>query len=123
LFETDYYLEPETVREAVTRKGMFNLIHHEYAIKVDFVVRKDTPYRRRELARRKKTPIDGRDIYVVSPEDLILSKLEWAKDSHSEVQLNDVRNLLKNVKQLNRRYLIRWAKALGVERLYREVVE
>ena len=57
----------------------------------------------------------------MSPEDLILSKLEWAKESRSEVQLNDVRNLLQDVKGLNRRYLTRWAKALGVETLYREV--
>jgi len=45
--------------------------------------------------------VDDQDLYVVSPEDLILSKLEWAKDSRSEVQLNDVRNLLKDVKPLN----------------------
>jgi hypothetical protein len=57
----------------------------------------------------------------VSSEDLILSKIDWAKDSRSEAQLKDVRNLLKDVKGLNRRYLIRWAKALGVEALYQEV--
>lgn len=89
LFENDYYLEPETVRAAVKNKGMFNLIHDEYIIKIDFVVRKDTPYRRREFARRKKVAVDDQDLYVVSAEDLILSKLEWAKDSRSEVQLND----------------------------------
>ena len=100
---------------------MFNLIHNEYIIKIDFVVRKDTPYRRREFSRRKKVAVDDQDLYVVAPEDLILSKLEWAKDSRSEVQLNDVRNLLKDVKRLNRSYLTRWAKALGVESLYREV--
>jgi hypothetical protein len=121
LFENDYYLEPETVRGAVKNKGMFNLIHDEYIIKIDFVVRKDTPYRRREFSRRKKVAVEDQDLYVVAPEDLILSKLEWAKDSRSEVQLNDVRNLLKDVKRLNRSYLTRWAKALGVEALYREV--
>jgi hypothetical protein len=121
LFEKDYYLEPETVREAVKTKGIFNLIHNEYVIKIDFVVRKDAPYRRREFSRRRKVAVDDQDLYVVSPEDLILSKLEWAKESRSEVQLNDVRNLLKDVKGLNRRYLTRWAKALGVETLYREV--
>ena len=57
----------------------------------------------------------------MAPEDLILSKLEWAKDSRSEVQLNDVRNLLTDVKGLNRSYLARWAKVLGIESLYREV--
>jgi hypothetical protein len=119
-FEKDHYLEPETVREAVKNHGMFNLIHDQYIIKVDFVVRKNTPYRRREFARRKKISIDGQELYVVAPEDLILSKLEWAKDSKSQVQLRDVQNLLQSVKKLDRRYLARWAKQLGVESLYRE---
>ena len=92
----------------------------EVIIKVEFVVRKDTPYRRREFARRKKISIDGQDVYVVAPEDLILSKLAWAKDSKSEVQLKDVQNLLQSVKKLDRRYLARWTKQLGVESLYRE---
>jgi len=121
LFEKDCYLEPETVRRAVRNRGMFNLIHNEYVIKVDFVVRKDSPYRRREFSRRKRVSVDDQDFYVVAPEDLILSKLEWARESRSEVQLADVRNLLKSVKKLDRRYLARWARALSVESLYREV--
>jgi len=119
-FEKDHYLEPATVREAVKSRGMFNLIHDRYVIKVDFVVRKDTPYRRKEFSRKKKISVEGHELYVVAPEDLILSKLEWAKDSKSEVQLRDVRNLLQSVKGLDRRYLARWAKQLGVGSLYRK---
>ena len=121
IFAEDFYIERQAVEEAVKRKGMFNLIHTEYVIKVDFVVRKDSPYRRKEFSRRKKVSVDDRFLYVVAPEDLILSKLDWAKDSKSEVQLTDVRNLLRSVKGLDRRYLVRWAKQLGVESLYREV--
>jgi hypothetical protein len=122
-FEKDHYLEPETVREAVKNKGMFNLIHDQYIIKVDFVVRKDTPYRRREFSRKKKISVDGENLYIVAPEDLILSKLVWAKDSKSEIQLRDVQNLLQSVKGLDRRYLARWAKQLGVDSLYRGVTQ
>ena len=121
LFETDFYLDPQTVRDAVKQQGMFNLIQNEYIIKIDFIVRKDSAYRRREFSRRKRVAVDDRNLYFVAPEDLILSKLEWAKDSRSEMQLSDVRNLLNSVKRLNRRYLARWAKELGVESLYREV--
>lgn len=121
LFQTDYYLEPQTVRDAVENKGMFNLIQNDHVVKVDFILRKDSPYRRREFSRRKKIAIDGHSFYLVAPEDLILSKLDWAKDSRSEMQLSDVRNLLKSVRPLNRRYLARWAKELGIESLYREV--
>lgn len=122
-FEKDHYLEPETLREAVKNKGMFNLIHDQYIIKVDFVVRKDTPYRRREFSRKKKISVDGENLYIVAPEDLILSKLVWAKDSKSEIQLRDVQNLLQSVKGLDRRYLARWGKQLGVDSLYREVTQ
>lgn len=85
-FKKDHYLEPATVRAAVKTKGMFNLIHDKYILKVDFVVRKDTPFRRREFARKKKISVDGQYLSVVAPEDLILSKLVWAKDSNSEFQ-------------------------------------
>jgi hypothetical protein len=121
LFETDFYLDSETVRDAVRRRSMFNLIQNEYVIKIDFIVRKDSPYRRREFSRRKGVAVDNRTLYLVAPEDLILSKLEWAKESRSEMQLSDVKNLLNSVKPLNRRYLARWAKELGVESLYREL--
>jgi hypothetical protein len=120
LFEADFYLDPETVRDAVRNRRMFNLIQNEYVIKIGFIVRKDSPYRRREFSRRKPVAVDDRSLYLVAPEDLILSKLEWAKDSRSEMQLSDVRHLLKSVKRLNRRYLLRWAKELGVESLYHE---
>ena len=65
--------------------------------------------------------LEGQEVYFVAAEDLILSKLAWAKDSRSEVQLNDVPNLVQYVKGLNRSYLRRWAKVLGVASLYREV--
>jgi len=123
LFEKDYYLEPNTVRGAVKNKAMFNLIQNEHVIKVDFVVRKDSDYRRTEFARRKQITVEGQTLYVVSPEDLILSKLYWTKDSESEIQLLDVRNLLKSVKKLNRSYIARWAKRLGIETLYRRVAK
>jgi hypothetical protein len=123
LFQDDYYIEPETVGRAARTKGMFNLIHNQYVIKIDFVARNNTAYRRREFSRRKKARVEGKNVYIVAPEDLILSKLVWAKDSRFGVQLNDVRNLLKSVKKLDRRYRARWAKELTVASLYREVSE
>jgi hypothetical protein len=62
LFEADYYLDPETVRDTVGR-GMFNLIHDEYIIKIDFVVRKDTPTATGS-SRKKKVAVDDQDLYV-----------------------------------------------------------
>ena len=63
-------------------------------IKIDFIVRKDTPYRAAEFERRRRVPMPGFEAWIVSREDLILSKLAWAKDSGSELQRRDVAALL-----------------------------
>jgi Nucleotidyl transferase of unknown function (DUF2204) len=121
IFCRDFYLDRETVADAIRSRRMFNVIHSESVIKVDFIVRKDSPYRRTEFARRRKILVEDQEIQVVAPEDLILSKLEWAKESRSEFQLTDVRNLFRSAQGLDLEYLAHWAKELGIEALYREV--
>ena len=45
----------------------------------------------------------------------------WARDSRSEMQLGDVRNLISSVKNLDWTYIERWANDLGVAHLLQEV--
>ncbi len=85
------------------------MIHTPTVIKVDCIVRKDSRYRRTEFARRRTITVEGRAVDLVAPEDLILSKLAWAKPSHSEIQLRDVRNLIACVETLDWSYIARWA--------------
>lgn len=117
----DWHADPEEIGDAVRRAGMFNLIHRPSVVKVDLVVRKDEPYRREEFSRRRMIRIDEEEIAFVAPEDLLLSKLCWAKESRSEVQLKDARALLHGAEPLDRNYLERWARSLGVWDLYQEV--
>ena len=93
LFKDDFYIDRDTVVEALSQRGIFNIIHNEYVIKIDFIVRKDSPYRELEFTRRREINVEGVGIWMVSPEDLILSKLVWAEDRLSEMQLGDVRNI------------------------------
>lgn len=118
LFRDDFYIDREAMIEAIGKKGMFNIIHGKHVVKVDFIVRKDAPYREVEFGRRRKIEVDKGSVFVVSPEDLILSKLCWAKESLSELQLRDVRNLLKVVKNLDNAYLDRWVRSMGLEGVY-----
>lgn len=121
LFGGEFYVDREAVRRAVQERGIFNLIHEASVIKVDLVVRKESAYRREEFARRRRIRLDAEELWIVAPEDLILSKLDWARESRSEVQLADVRNLLASVPNLDEAYLGRWTGQLGLEALYREV--
>lgn len=112
-FQTDYYVSRETVKDAVRRRSLFNLIHNESLVKVDFVIRKNTRYRRVEFKRRRRVRIGNTEIYVVSKEDLIISKITWARESRSEMQRRDVRSLLES--GYDEEYLEYWLKELELE--------
>lgn len=107
---TDYYLSPEAATEAVASTSCFNLIHLATMVKIDIMVRKSTQYRMLEFSRRQLHDIEGHRIWVVAKEDLILSKLDWARDSLADRQLADVRNLLAT--GCDQAYLQTWAKNL-----------
>lgn len=122
LFSPDFYIDEGAVQRAIEGRSMFNAIHNAWMIKVDFIVRKDSEYRKMELNRRKSINLEeGLSIFVASPEDLILSKLEWFKNTGSEVQKRDIRSLLALVPNLDYDYLNQWALALDVSKQLKEI--
>ena len=121
IFGKDFYLDRNSLAEAVEQKGMFNLIHNDYVVKIDFIVKKDSEYRELEFQRRREVQVKGFKMWIVSPEDLILSKLFWAKDSFSEMQQGDVKNLLAMVKDVDLAYLKKWVELLGLDEIYKKV--
>lgn len=116
-FSPDYYV-PEDLEASIDRAAFFNLIHLSSVTKVDIVVRRNTRYRRQEFERRRPIKVAGFSTWIVSKEDLILSKLEWAKDSRSEIQLRDIRNLAAT--GYDRPYVERWVGELGLNGIWSE---
>jgi hypothetical protein len=102
----------EAVASAVAEDFMFNAIHEDAIIKVDFICRKNDAFRLLEFERRRQVSIGDFKTWIVSREDLILSKLFWARDSESQTQRQDVINLLSADCDIE--YLRRWALPLGV---------
>ena len=121
LFLKDFYIDMKAVKEAIRNQKVFNIIHNESIVKVDFIIRKETDYRKTEFERRRKIAFEDLNIYITSPEDLIISKLYWAKDSFSEKQLTDVKNLMGTIPEVDREYIQKWVKKLGIEKIYKEV--
>ena len=119
LFSPDYYVSREAVDSSIVSSSIFNLIHNESVIKVDCIVRKQTEYRLTEFNRRQRIKIEDFETWIVSKEDLILSKLFWSKDSHSELQLRDIKNLVST--GCDRAYIQQWTTELGVVSLWQEV--
>lgn len=118
LFSPDYYVSLEAVDSSIAHQSLFNLIHNESVIKVDCIVRKQSEYRLTEFNRRQRIKIENFETWIVSKEDLILSKLLWAKDSHSELHLRDIKNLVST--GFDRDYMERWTRELDLLKLWQE---
>lgn len=120
-FEADYYVPEQRVRNAIEKKLMFNLLHQEKIVKIDCVVRKDTDFQKQAFAQRQKIRFaDDFDVWIIGKEDLILSKLNWAKETKSETQLRDVASILRN--GYDKDYVEDWANRLGVVELLNEAL-
>jgi len=120
----NYYISLEAAREAFARKSTFNVIDNRSSWKADFIIRKDRPFSHQEFKRRCTVKIKGIDVWTTSPEDTILSKLEWAKDSQSEQQFRDALGIaVLQWQLLNMDYLHEWAKELRVENSLKQLLE
>lgn len=85
-----FYLDEESIIDAIKRRGMFNLIDVHSGDKVDFWLLTDEPFDKSRFTRKYIEKVLGIEINVSSPEDTILMKLRWAKQSGgSEKQFTD----------------------------------
>jgi hypothetical protein len=114
----EYYISEEDALSAVRLGRQFNLIHTESVLKVDCIVRKNTAHALAEFDRRLPVTIAGASTFVTTKEDLILAKLAWARDSRSQKQMADVKNLLSH--DYDREYVEHWADRIGVRDLLEE---
>jgi hypothetical protein len=114
-----YHADAEEIVEAFRSRRPCNILHLGSVAKIDLIPRKEGEYRRTEFERRRRVVFAGIELWIVTREDLILSKLDWARETRSELQLRDVSLLLEG--GVDRAYLDKWAEMLGVGRLLREV--
>lgn len=121
LFRSEFYIDKNMIFEALRTQRMFNIIHNDFVIKIDFIIRKKSKYWQVEFGRRRTVEIDSQTLWIVSPEDLILSKLWWAKDSNSTMQITDARNIFRQVHAIDRTYLEQWVKELNLTDIYKEL--
>lgn len=113
--DESYYVSRDAALQAYGSEGLFNVVEFETGWKVDFIIRKSRAFSVVEFERRREVQILGTTLFVASPEDVVLSKLEWAKVSESERQVRDVIGILRTQAQsLDLAYLEQWIESLGL---------
>jgi hypothetical protein len=118
LFSPDYEVSREAVDSAIAKQSFFNLCHRKNRIKVNCIICQQTRYGLNEFSRRQRIKIENFKTWIVSKEDLIISKLYWARKSLSPRHLRDAQNLANT--GCDTAYLERWTRALGIFKLWQD---
>lgn len=115
-FSERFYLEPNTVRQEWAGRGVgiFNLIDQNSFYKIDFIVRRFHRYEIAKFNRRKQVSWGSHQYWIISIEDLIISKLQWVQDLQSERQLSDIAQLL-DAPNLELTYIRNWVTELDLK--------
>jgi hypothetical protein len=117
--EPDYYLDEDSIMEAIDRGSMFNLIDINDGDKVDFWMLTDDSFDQSRFSRKYIENVLDIHIQVSRPEDTILAKLKWANLSGgSEKQFVDALRVYEvQFENIDREYLETWAATLHVNAL------
>lgn len=122
---SEFYLSEEAARSAVLRYRQFNIIHPAAGLKVDVMAARPSAFNSSRFARvRRLRPAPDYEASFASPEDVILKKLEYFREGRSEKHLRDIAGVVRTMGQeLDFDYVSKWAQELGVEEIWREVLE
>jgi hypothetical protein len=114
-FEPDYIVNSLSPRGI---KWLGAVISIAEAQKADMIVRGPDEWGEDAFARRVRIadPALG-DVWVSSPEDLVIAKLEFSEGGRSPRQLDDCRVIVRTRRDLDWEYLERHAEGLGLRSL------
>jgi hypothetical protein len=114
-FSQEFYCYAPAIEESLQNKTLFNLIDNESGFKVDFIpLQVNHPFEKAKFEQRILIDFYGQEIWAISPENLIISKLIWIQDLVSEKQIKDLENLLR-VPNLDKVYLKNWIEKLNLK--------
>ena len=121
--QDEFYIDEETIADSIQHNSSFNIIHRETMFKVDVFIPSPRPFLQAQLARAQRqtfsfeTEISAK---FASPEDTVLSKLEWYRmgGEVSDRQWRDILGVLKTrAGELDLGYLRKWAAELHISDL------
>lgn len=118
----DFLVPIDDIKEAIIRKDMFNVVHLPSMLKLDFWLLTDEPFDRSRFLRRQKVKILNQLMYVSSPEDTIIQKLRWYRESKIEKHLVDAAFVYQIQKEnLDKRYFNSWIEKLELGEYLKEL--
>jgi hypothetical protein len=115
LRELDFVTDLEDPFDAFVRNALFNVVDNPTLWKVDLIFKRPIRFDEERFSRRDLVDIAGVTLYTASPEDILITKLWWAKLGESDKQLNDAVGIIQvQGERLDREYVTRWVAVLDL---------
>jgi hypothetical protein len=121
---TEFYVSEEAIGEAIRHRTQFNIIHPSSGLKVDVIVRKDTPFDKSRFNRiRRIRPAETYIASFAAPEDIIIIKMRYYADGGSEKHLRDIAGILKISRdEVDMAYIVDWSRRLDLTDIWEMVL-
>jgi hypothetical protein len=120
----EFYWSKDAALLAIRQHFQFNILHPSSGLKIDVIVPADSELDRSRFARRQRMSggIDF-DVWMASPEDVILKKMEYYKEGQSDKHIRDIVGVLKvQAEKLDRDYVATWAERLHLSDIWQEIL-
>ena len=122
LSSANYHTDLDEAIDALRRRSQFNVIDYATGWKIDFIIPPFEEFNIQEFERRQTIRVGQLELSVVSPEDIVIAKLLWARAGESERQLEDAATVVRfQAEGLDRRYIDAWVRRLQLDDQWRSV--
>jgi len=121
----DFFISEDMILEAIRLRGQFNIIHPSSGLKVDIIVRRDTPFDKSRFGRiRRIKPSDSYTANFAAPEDIIIMKMQYYRDGGSEKHLRDIAGILKISRdEVDTAYIADWSRRLALTDIWEIILK
>lgn len=119
----EFYLSDTAIKEAIQHRGQFNVIHPASGLKIDIIIKKNTPFDASRFGRARRIhPSESYDANFAAPEDVIIKKMEFYKEGGSEKHLRDITGILKiSGEEVDFDYISGWAERMGLTEIWEAI--
>jgi hypothetical protein len=119
-----YLLDPQMSFETITGTFRYRLKHVASAFLIELFLISDDSHDQARFARRRRTQLAGQDVYVPTPEDVIITKLRWSRHGNRHKDVDDVRGILSvQGNKIDWDYLNLWCDRHGTRALLDRIRE
>ena len=123
--EDKFFLDEDSIRDAIIHRHQFNIIHPASGLKIDIVIFKGDDFDNSRFRRLKRSsPIEKTLANLASPEDVIVMKMKYYKEGESEKHLRDIASILKiSGDNIDKDYIEFWAKKFHLSNIWKTILK